>query len=286
MGHEVRWCFHATAMVADYERTRDALARLVGLRVLEDEREEDQAIGRRGGMAWVADNAVELGEPIVAGGAVDRFVQRFGSHVSSVAVQVADIDATVEHLESVGCRVASRVDGDIVFTDPRTTAGVVVEWYGGVPPNDPRFGTPIPAFAVDPLLDLTHMAFTGAVVDDPLAAADRLAEVLATDVVFRDPDATPGHPAAAVSLVDNTLALFERPADAATSERLWGHVYDRAQTSSVGVRVPDVGAALGALTDEGVRLVRHDERAVVVHPDATGGVIVVVVDALLPGDPR
>jgi catechol 2,3-dioxygenase-like lactoylglutathione lyase family enzyme len=165
--HEVRWCFHTTAMVADYEVTRDALTTLVGSRVLEDHRYEDPAIGRRGGMTWIGDNSIELGEPIVPGGAVDRFVQRFGSHMSSIAVQVADIDATIDHLESLGARVASRIDDVIVFTDPATTAGVVVEWYGGESPNDPRFGTEIPPYAVEPLLDVTEMAFGGAVVDDP-----------------------------------------------------------------------------------------------------------------------
>ena len=116
--HEVRWCFHTTAMVADYERTRDALIRLVGLRVLEDSRLEDPAIGRRGGMAWVGDNILEVGEPIVEGGAVDRFVRRFGSHMSSIAVQVADIDATVDFLAGHGVRVSSRIDGHIAFTHP------------------------------------------------------------------------------------------------------------------------------------------------------------------------
>jgi hypothetical protein len=46
-------------MVADYERTRDALVRLVGLNVLEDSRVDDPAIGRRGGMAWLGDNVIE-----------------------------------------------------------------------------------------------------------------------------------------------------------------------------------------------------------------------------------
>jgi catechol 2,3-dioxygenase-like lactoylglutathione lyase family enzyme len=278
-GHDVQWCFHTTAMVADYERTRDALAWLVGMRVLEDEREEDPAIGRRGGMAWIGDSAIELGEPIVAGGAVDRFVRRFGSHMSSIAVQVADTDATTAFLEAHACRVASRV-GDVVFTDPRATAGVVVEWFGGAPPNDPRWGTPIPPYRCDPLLDVTQLAFAGAVVDDPRQAAERLAELFGTRVTYAVADG------AGVSLVDMTLALFPLPRDAAESERLWGHTYDRPQTSSLGVRVPDVGGALDALTGAGVALVRHDDRMIVVHPDATGGVIVCVVDELLPGDPR
>jgi len=277
--HSISYCFHTTAMVADYERTRDALARLVGCRVLEDTIESEPAIGRRGGMTWIGDNSIELGEPAVPGGAVGRFLDRFGSHMSSVAVQVADIDATVEHLGRVGARVASRTDDVIVFTDPRTTAGIVIEWYGGRAPNDPRLGTPIPPYTVTPVLDVERMAFAGAVVDDVGVAADRLAEVLGTTVTFRDGDR------AGVSLGDMTLALWPVP-DPSSSERLWGHVYRRAQTSSLGVQVPDLADAVEALRGAGVKLVRHDADAAVVHPDATGGIVLVVVDRLLPGDPR
>ena len=153
-------------------------------------------------------------------------------------------------------------------------------------PNDPRFGTPIPPYTVEPLLDVTHMAFGGAVVADPLVAAGRLAELLGTAVTFSDASAPPGSPQAGVSLRDMTLALYAMPADDATSTALWGHVYRRPQTSNLGVRVPDLDVARTALHDAGVHLVREDERAVVVHPDATGGVVVVVVDELLPADPR
>jgi catechol 2,3-dioxygenase-like lactoylglutathione lyase family enzyme len=286
MKHELRWCFHTTALVSDYEATRDALSRLVGCRPLEDERYEHPAIGRRGGMTWIGDNSLELGEPIAPGGATQRFIERFGSHMSSIAVQVADADATVAHLESLGVKVASRVDDVIVFTHPATTAGVVIEWYGGVPENDPRFGTPMPPYSVEPLLDVTHMAFGGAVVDDPPGAARRLASLFGTCVTFVDETAPAGSPSAGVSLGDMTLALFALPPDPAVSSSLWGHVYRRPQTSSLGVRVPDLAAALSALTAFGVPIVRHDDRAIVIHPDATAGVSLVVVEDLLPGDPR
>jgi catechol 2,3-dioxygenase-like lactoylglutathione lyase family enzyme len=284
--HQVRWCFHTTALVSDYEATRDALSRLVGCRPLEDERIEDPAIGRRGGMTWIGDNSLEIGEPIVAGGVTQRFIERFGSHMSSIAVQVADGDATIAHLESLGVKVASRVDDVIIFTHPATTAGVVIEWYAGRPENDPRWGTPMPPYPVEPLLDVTHMAFGGAVVEDPAGAADRLATLFATCVTFVDSSAPVGSPAAGVSMGDMTLALYALPPDPAVSTSLWGYAYGRPQTSSLGVRVPDLAAALSALTAAGVPIVRHDDRAVVVHPSATFGVSLVVVDDLLPGDPR
>ncbi|MFM2070773.1 MAG: hypothetical protein RLZZ623_1036 [Actinomycetota bacterium] len=272
-------------MVADYELTRDALIRLVGLRVLEDSRLEDPAIGRRGGMAWVGDNIIEIGEPIIEGGAVDRFVRKFGSHMSSIAVQVADIDATIDALAEHGVRVASRIDGHIVFTNPADTCGVVIEWFGAEEPLDPRFGAPMPPPEPHPVLDVRQMAFGGAIVDDPSTAAKRLALLFGREVTFDHPTAPAGAPAAGVSMGDMTLALYPIPSPE-VSHQLWGASYARAQTCNLGVLVPDLATALGSLQQAGVSLLRHDDRCIVIGPEATGGVTLVVVDELLPGDPR
>jgi len=285
MTPQVRWCFHTTAMVADYERTRDALIHLVGLRVLEDSRIEDPAIGRRGGMAWVGDNIIEIGEPIVTGGAVHRFVERFGSHMSSIAVQVDDIDATIAFLDAHGVRVASRIDGHIVFTHPADTAGVVIEWFGHEEALDPRFGAPMPPPARDPVLDVTAMAFGGAVVDDPIGAAQRLATLFGRDTTFVDDSAPAGRPVAGVSMGDMTLALYPIPS-AAESERLWGWSYKRAQTCNLGVLVPDLGDARRSLEAAGIDVLRANDRQIVIAPRETGGVTLVVVDDLLASDPR
>jgi hypothetical protein len=273
-------------MVADYERTRDALIRLVGLRVLEDSRLVDPAIGRRGGMAWVGDNVIEIGEPIVAGGAVDRFVDRFGSHMSSIAVQVADIDATVTFLETRGVRIASRIDHHIVFTHPADTAGVVLEWFGAEEPLDPRFGASMPPPVIAPLLDVRHVAFGGAVVADPIAASGRLAELLGHGVGFVDESAPPGAPVASVSMGDVQLALYPIPDDHATSERLWGWRYERPQTCNLGVTVPDLAAARRSLRAAKVTIHRDDSAGIVIAPSVTGGVALVINDRLLPRDPR
>jgi catechol 2,3-dioxygenase-like lactoylglutathione lyase family enzyme len=283
--HRVRWCFHATAMVADYEHTRDALTRLIGLRVLEDSRIEDPAIGRRGGMAWVGDNIIEVGEPIVEGGAVDRFVKRFGSHMSSIAVQVADTDATIDFLTEHGVRVASRIDGHIVFTNPADTAGVVIEWFGAEEPLDPRFGAPMPSPIVDPVLSVQAIAFAGAVVADPINAAQRLATLFDRDITFADANAPAGHPVVGVSMGDMTLAVYPIP-PAEESERLWGWRYTRAQTNNLGVLVADLATALEDLCRAGVKVLRSDAKSIVIPPSETGGVTIVVVDELLPGDPR
>src|SRR3954471_383979 len=101
----IRWMFHATAMVANYAAARDRLAALFGLTVLEYGESSAPGVGRRGGMTWLGDNSLELGEPSVPG-AVERFVATTGGGMHSVACQVASVDETVDHLERYGVRVA------------------------------------------------------------------------------------------------------------------------------------------------------------------------------------
>jgi hypothetical protein len=262
------------------------LTRLAGLRVLEDSRLEDPAIGRRGGMAWLGDNVLEIGEPIVAGGAVDRFVTRFGSHMSSIAAQVADLDATLDFLAGQGVRLSSRVGDHIAFTNPADTAGVVIEWFDDEDHElDPRFGAPLPEMVTAPILDVDQMAFGGAVVTDPVGDAERLAALIGRGVTFVDQQASPGSPVAGVSMGDITLALYPIP-DPDSSARLWGHTYSRPQTCNLGLRVPDLAAARKALAAAGVEVLRDEEHSIVIGPEVTGGVTLVIVETLLPGDPR
>jgi len=76
--HKVRWLFHGTAMVNDYDATLDWLATYCGCRVLEYSEQLNPGIARRGGMTWMGDNSLELGQPIIPGAASARFVERFG----------------------------------------------------------------------------------------------------------------------------------------------------------------------------------------------------------------
>ncbi len=96
--HHVRWLFHSTAMVADYDLAVRNLATLVGLTVLEYSESTEPGIGRRGGVAWAGDNAIEIGEPI-GDGAAAQFVERFGGGMHSIALQVENLEATMAHLQ-------------------------------------------------------------------------------------------------------------------------------------------------------------------------------------------
>jgi catechol 2,3-dioxygenase-like lactoylglutathione lyase family enzyme len=282
-GHVVRWMFHSTAMVPDYDLAVDRLGRLFGLRVLEYGESAEPGIGRRGGMAWVGDNSIEIGQPLVDGGA-RQFVERHGGGVHSVALQVEDLEATMAHLHALGVRIAARPRPEMCFTDPRDTGGVFLQWSCFALDVDPRFGAALPAPHVDVSVPVSEHAFVGALVEDPLRLAPRLAEMTGTDVTFADATAGPDAPAAGVSLGDCTLALFAL--SPAATPPLWGRRYERPRTHLIGLRVGDLVAARRSLAEVGVSNVRADEHLVVVDPAATGGVQVALCDRLLAGDPR
>jgi hypothetical protein len=255
----------------------------VGLAVLEYGESDEPGIGRRGGMAWAGDNAVEIGQPIVEGAAA-RFVSRFGGGMHSVALQVEDLPATMAHLEGHGVRVAARPRPEMCFSDPRDTGGVFLQWSTFELAVDPRFGGGRPATTAPALAPATHHAFVGALVDDPAPWADRFAGLLGTAVTFARAGAAPGEPVAGVSLGDCTLALFRL--DEAADPSLWGRAYARPCTHLLALRVEDLPAAAAATARAGVAAVRRDPDLVVLDPAATGGVQVALTGDLLPGDPR
>lgn len=278
----VRWMFHSTAMVADYDAARDRLARLAGLDVLEYSDIRQPEIGRRGGMCWLGDNSIELGQPTVAEGGAARFVASTGGGVHSIAVQVADIDDAASRVAAAGVSVAARPTPEMFFSDPRQTDGVFVEWSTFEVDIDPHFGAPVPPPA-KALVAAERQAFVGAVVGDPAATARRLADLFGTEVTFDDPDAGTGEPRAGVSLGDCTLALYGLPGERSTA--LWGRPLTRPRCHLVALLVADLPPD-DALAEAGFATVRRDASIVVLDPATTGGVEIALVDTLLPGDPR
>jgi hypothetical protein len=181
--------------------------------------------------------------------------------------------------------VASRISPEIVFTRSAGTAGLVLEWASHEQDDDPRWGAPVPPFVEDPVVDVDHMAFVAAIVRDPERDAERLAEVLATDLVTYDHDGAADVPHRALDLGDCLLALYPVPPDDAASRAVWGSVYERPRCLALGITVADQAAAERALAAAGVG-VHHrtaDGRAVLV---AGLPFPVVLGDRLLAGDPR
>jgi hypothetical protein len=170
------------------------------------------------------------------------------------------------------------------FSSPSTTAGIQFEWAGFTVAEDPRLGAPTPAFSRTPVLEVTDLAFVGAVVADPREDARRLATLLDTEVTFEHPRVAPGEPVAGVSLGDCTLALFDLDSD--RSGLIWGRPHDRPRVALLAVRVPDLEVARVALGDAGVRIQYETARIVVLDPSTTADVELAVVADLLPGDPR
>jgi len=281
---DVRWMFHATAFGPSYDGILDPLARLFGCRVLHRQQLEEP-VGRDGGMTWIGDNSIEIGSPYGEGSSVAAFVDRLGGGMHSVAVQVDDLPVSLERIEALGVEVAVRLAPDLAFTRPSTTAGLVFEWGSHVQDDDPRFGAPVPPFVAPPVVNVERMAFVSAVVQDPARDAERLAEVLDTDLVAYEHDGAVDVPHRALDLGDCMLALYPIPPDAERSRAVWGGVYERPRCVALGLTVTDQGLAERALLDVGVG-VHHrapDGRAVLVD---TLPFPVVLTDQLLAGDPR
>ncbi|MET0782516.1 MAG: VOC family protein [Microbacterium sp.] len=280
--HRVRWMFHTTAMVRDYDAARNALMSLFGQRILEDTWIDNPHIARRGGMTWIGDNSLELGQPIIEGAGPDRFVARHGPGMHSIALQVEDLAATIAHSEQIGVRIIA-VSDTVAFCHPKDTGGVFIEWYSGDTEIDPRFGGPMPP-AGEHALDVERMAFAGAIVADPIGLAPKLAELFGTDVAFSRGEVDAAEPAAGVSLADNMLALYRMPGE--RSNALWGVEHREPKVHVLALTVKDTAEATAILAAEGVGAVRTDRHTVVVSPACTGHVPVLLTDELLPGDPR
>jgi hypothetical protein len=136
------------------------------------------------------------------------------------------------------------------------------------------------------VIEPTHVAFVGAIVDDPVAVACHLGDVFDTQVSILAVDGPAALPRATVALGDCTLALYPIPSRPAESVAVWGHVYDRARCLALGLVVDDPAGAERALIEAGVGVhYRASDGAAVLDP-AGLPFPVVLTDRLLPGDPR
>lgn len=283
MSDSIRWMFHATAMVRDFDTVAAAMGELFGCRVLHVTTDAER-IGRRGGMTWVGDNSLEIGEPAGDDSPVRSFIDRFGPGMHSLAVQVHDVDATADRLEAIGVRVASRPYAGLMFTRPSDTEGLLIEWYSNERDDDPRFGAGLPPAHREPTVLVGQIAYVGAAVADPQRSALRLAEIFGTSVLTMPRPAGPIAPATAVSLGDCALALFDLSATVHQAP-LFGRPVDRPQVHTMALKVDDLSVAAASLRAAGIRVVRDGQGVVVPDPSEIG-VSVMLTDALLPGDPR
>jgi len=254
--HEIRWVFHATAMVQDYVQARNALVRSLGMRVLEDTVLPEPEVGRRGGMNWIGDHSIEIGEPAGENSPVQAHIERFGPGLHSIGLQVTDLDATIAHLESVGVTVAAHSqEFEFIFCDPRTTAGILLQFASVEMPFDPRFSNAVPV-ADEPSTHAVHaLAWIEAQSCQPQVDAQRLGEVLGT-ATWTGPDVF-GEGSQIVSL--SSCCLLLTPSPQAPRAHLHQLVY---------------------------LVSGQDDELIELDLDETGQIPIALTDSLLPGDPR
>ncbi|MDI1288458.1 MAG: hypothetical protein PSX37_00715 [bacterium] len=280
----LKWMYHATAMGRSYDAIFEPLERLFGARVLHDNELSAPGLERRGGMVWLADGSVEIGEPLGPTSELNRFVERFGGGMHSIALQVDDVGDTLERVAALGVRVAARIRDNLAFTRPADTAGILLEWRSGWAADDPRWGSELPPQSSPPVVEPRRIAFAGVVNPDPLSTAARLAEVIGTTWDTQQSD-EPGLPEATVNLRDCLVACYRLPTPTQAAD-VWGMPLYRPRCHALGLQVDDLDAAAAALRATGAQVQHRNSDGTLV---ITGGGLtfpVVLVRELLPSDPR
>jgi hypothetical protein len=281
--------WHSTIMGPDYDALLAPLHELFGAVVMHHTYSEAPEVGRSGGMIWIGDNSIEIGAPVGERSPVRKFVERLGGGMHSMALRITDVpavDAMKARCADRGIDVVATIGDEVFFTAPADTHGLLLEWSAMRTDDDPRFGYALPATSPvpeAPAAPATYYGFVSAVVADPAAAAEQLAELFGTEVVRLTPDAAPGEIAAIVSLVDNLLVLFALPAD--PGDWPWGAAPTRARFQGQALVVDDLDASLAALDAAGVRAVGELEHFALLDPSALPAPTY-LGDRLLPEDPR
>lgn len=277
--------WHATAMAQDYFALLEPLEELFGAVVMHDQLSEAPEIGRRGGMIWLGDNSIEIGAPVGDRSPVRKFVEKFNGGMHSIALQVNDIEATRERLTALGLHPMADIAGEVFFTPPSDSDGLMLEWSMMHTDDDPRFGyeLPSPRREVEPVAPARRYGFVTAAVTDPIATAERLARFFDTEVLRRAPRAGDGEIAAIVDMVDCLLLLFAVPTD--ENSWPWGDPPSRPRYLAQGLVVDDLESSLTALAQVGVRPGERLEHAVFLDT-ATLRVPTYLMDQLFAEDPR
>lgn len=282
---EIDGLWHSTAMGHDYLALLEPLEELFGAVVMHVQSSEEPEIGRRGGMVWLGDNSIEIGAPLGDDSPVRNFVRKFNGGMHSIALRVSDIERTRERMVALGLHPMADIAGQVFFTPPADSDGLMLEWSMMQTDDDPRFGYELPSPRRDlrPVAPVRRYGFVTAVVVDPLATADRLAHLFGTEVLRRSPEARSGEIAAIVDLVDCLLLLFTLPDEKVAWP--WGPPPQRPRYHAHGLLVDDLGAALDALSRAGVRAAGQLEHAVFLDP-AVVPVPTYLIDEFFAEDPR
>ena len=278
---KVLWTFHGSALVHDYDAALGQLARLVGCRPLEFSDSTDPLIARKGGMTWIGDNSIELVEPTVPDGGPARMLARNGPGVFCLALQVADLPGTAAWFDDLGVSWVGDVASKFLFTHPRDTAGIYLEWAQIERSEwEPRLGAKIPPVPGEPLIDVLRIDHWGALAEDPAATFERLQQLWPAPVLWHTPDAPLDRPYAAFWIGDGVFALYRAPQTPEEIEALWGTTKLGSRHHLMSLYVDDLAGAAETLDREGIRILRGspDEGLLVTHPDDVSGITIAWTD--------
>jgi methylmalonyl-CoA epimerase len=120
---------HITLAVRDIELARSSLASLFGADA--GEVLDVEAFGARTQDLALGESMLQLVSPVDRDGALQRFIERRGEGVYTVALEVDDLDAAIEELAAKGVRVSAPVDAQpglrTAFVAASATHGMSVQ---------------------------------------------------------------------------------------------------------------------------------------------------------------
>jgi methylmalonyl-CoA epimerase len=125
---------HLTLAVRDLDAARAAFASLFGAEASDALAVE--AFGARTQDVALGESTLQLASPVDRDGALQRFIERRGEGVYTVALEVDDLDAAVAELASKGVRVSDPVEAApglrTAFVTALATHGMSVQLVGAV----------------------------------------------------------------------------------------------------------------------------------------------------------
>ena len=213
-----------------------------------------------------------------------KFVEKLGGGMHSIALRTSDIEATHDwvlgHDMEEGVRIADSVFFFALGGQPRAPARVVGDAHRRRSPIRVRAALPE---ARRPVRARRALRLRRAAVVDPVAAAEKLALIMDTEVLRSVPGAGPGEIGAMVSLVDCVLVLHALPESPA--DWPWGPAPTRPRFTGQGLEVEDLPKALARLETVGIRPVAELEHTVLLDPASTPAPTF-LFDELFAEDPR
>jgi methylmalonyl-CoA/ethylmalonyl-CoA epimerase len=122
---------HIAIAVSSMEETLETLRKLYGLHVEHTEELTSEKVAEA--MLPIGNTQLQVLAPTDDESTVAKFIERRGEGLHHIAIKVADIGATLEHLKKEGAELIDskpRIGGGghrVAFVHPKTTHGILIE---------------------------------------------------------------------------------------------------------------------------------------------------------------